>query len=85
MVGKVVVGVLQGRISRARWAAGQKYLVQQGSASSRPEPPVADAKGDQCGMEQHSGVWSSAASAVVWSLSQLYLESCVFHPSGSFR
>ena len=26
---------------------------------SRPEPPAADAKGDQRGVGQHSGVWSS--------------------------
>ena len=44
---------------------------------------MADAKGDQHGVEQHSGVWSSVVSAVVWSLPQLYLESGVFHPSGS--
>ena len=31
--------------------------------SSRAEPAVADGKGDQRGMEQHSGVWSSAVSA----------------------
>ena len=45
---------------------------------------MADAKGDQCGVEQHSGMWSSAVSAVVWSLPQLYLESGILHPSGSF-
>ena len=50
---------------------------------SRAEPPAADAKGDQHGMEQHSGVRSSAVSAVVWSLPQLYLESGGLHPSGS--
>ena len=43
--------------------------------SSRAEPPVADAKGDHHDMEQHSGVWSSAVSAVVWNLPQLDLES----------
>ena len=52
--------------------------------SSRAESPAADAKGDQRGMEQYSGVWSSAVSTVVWSLPQLYLESGVLHPSGSF-
>ena len=36
--------------------------------SSRAEPLAADAKGDQHGVEQHSGVWSSAVSAVFWSL-----------------
>ena len=45
---------------------------------------VADAKGDLRGMEQHPGVWSSAVSAVVSNLPQLYLESGVLHPSGSF-
>ena len=30
---------------------------------------MANAKGDQRGMEQHAGVWSLAVSAVVWSLS----------------
>ena len=34
-------------------------------------------------MDQHSGVWNSAVSAVVWKLPQLYLESGVLH-SGSF-
>ena len=41
---------------------------QQGRCSpqpSRAELLVANAKGDQRGMEQHSGVWSSAVSAVV--------------------
>ena len=52
--------------------------------SSRAEPPEADAKGDLCGMEQHSGVWNSAVSAVVSNLLQLYLESGVLHPSGLF-
>ena len=51
------------------WAAGQtKSSVQWVGASS--------------GTEQHSAVWSSAVSAVVWSLPQLYLESGVVHPSG---
>ena len=53
--------------------------------SSRADPPLADAKGDQCGLEQHSGVWSSAVAAVVWSLPQLYLESGGLHPSVSFQ
>ena len=57
---------------------------RQSPQSSRAEPLVADAKGDQRGVEQHSGVWSSAVSAVVWKLLQLYLESGVFHLSGSF-
>ena len=43
-MGKEVVSVLQGRISRARWTVGQmKSSVQEA------EPPVADAKGDQHG------------------------------------
>ena len=33
-------------------------------------------------MEQHSGEWSSAVSAAVWSLPQLYLENSVLHPLG---
>ena len=37
----------------------------QSQVGSRAEPPVANAKGDQCGVEQCSGVWSSAVSAVV--------------------
>ena len=79
-VSKGVVSILQGRISGVRWAAGQmKSSVQQGRASG------GDAKGDQSGVEQHSGVWSSAVSAVVWSLPQLYLESGVLHPSGSLH
>ena len=41
-----------------------------------------DAKGDQRGVGQHSGVWSSAVLAVVWSLPQLCLGSSVLHPSG---
>ena len=44
---------------------------------------MADAKGDQHGMEQHSGVWSSALSSGL-GLTQLYLESGVLYPSGSF-
>ena len=31
-------------------------------------------------MEQHSGVWNSAVSAVVWKLPQLYLENGVYPP-----
>ena len=34
-------------------------------------------------MEQHSGVWSLAVSAVAWSLPQLYPESGVLHRSGT--
>ena len=48
--------------------------------SSRAEPLVADAKGEQ----QHSGVWSSSVSAVVWNLPQSYFESGALHYSGSF-
>ena len=57
---------------------------RQSPKSNRAEPLAADAKGDQRGMEQHFGVWSSAVSAVVWTLLQLYLENCVLIPSGSF-
>ena len=39
---------------------------------------MADAKGDQCGMEQLSGVWSLAGSAVAWNLPQLYLQSGMY-------
>ena len=49
-----------------------------------PQSSRANAKGDQCGEEQNSGVWSSAISAVVWSLPQLYFESSMLHPSGYF-
>ena len=42
-------------------------VLQEGSpVGSRAESPAADAEGDQHGVEQHSGVWSSAVSAVVW-------------------
>ena len=75
---KGVVSVLQARISRAKWAPGQTS-----PQSSRVEPLVANAKEDQHDMEQQSGVWSSALSAVVWNLPQLYLESGVLHTSGS--
>ena len=50
---------------------------QQGRTSA------ADANRDQCGLEQHCGVWSLAVLAVVWSLPQLYLESGIPHSSGS--
>ena len=75
-MGKGVVSVFQRRISGARWAAGG----QTKSSVQQAEPPVADAKGDQRGMGQHSGVWSSAVSAVVWNLPQLYLENGVHPP-----
>ena len=48
---------------------------QQGRQSpqpSRAEPPAADAKGDLPGVEQHSGVWGTAVSAVVWRPPQLH-------------
>ena len=79
MVGKGVVSILQGRVSRARWAAGQmKSSVQQSRALS-----------GQC---RGRSAWHGAAlwcvdlavSAVVWSLPQLYLESGILHHSGSF-
>ena len=60
---------------------GQQY--RRSPQSSRAEPPAPDAKGDQRGVGQHSGVWSSAVSAVVWSLPQLYLGSGILHFSGS--
>ena len=47
--------------------------------SSRAELPVADVKGDQCGVEQHSGVWSSWCGTC---LSYTH-ESNVLFPSGS--
>ena len=76
-MGNGVISVLQGRISGARGAAGQtKSSVQQG------KPLEADDKGDRHDMEQHSGEWSSAVSAAVWSLPQLYLENGVLHPLG---
>ena len=56
---------------------------RQSPQSSRAEPLVADAKGDQCGMEQNHGVWSSAVWAMAWSLPQLYLESSGLHLYGS--
>ena len=78
-----------------QWARGSSASGKEGSLdpggqqgrrspqSSRAKPLATDAKGDQHGMGQHPGVWSSAVSAVVWSLPQLYLGSCVLHPSGS--
>ena len=57
---------------------------RQSPPSIRAEPLVADAKGGQRGVEQPSGVWGWADSAVVWSLPQLYLESGGLCPSGSF-
>ena len=57
--------------------SGEKSSVPQGKAFT------VNAKEDQCGMEQHSGVWSSAVSAVVWSLPHLHVGSCVLHPPGS--
>ena len=38
---------------------------RQSSQSSSAQPLAADAKGGQHGVEQHSGVWSSAVSAEV--------------------
>ena len=57
---------------------------RQSPPSIRAEPLVADAKGGQSDVEQPSGVWGWADSAVVWSLPQLYLESGGLCPSGSF-
>ena len=57
---------------------------RQSPQSSRAEPLAVNVKGDQQGMEQPSGVWSSAIWTVVWSLPQLYLESGAINPSGSF-
>ena len=80
----------------AQWARESPASCKEGSSepsgrqgrrcpqSNRAESPAADAKGDQCGMEQHSGVGSSAVSTVMWSLPQLYLESCILDLSGSF-
>ena len=66
-------GSLEPRGQQDRWSP----------QSRRAEPPAADARGDQHGVEQHSGVWSLVVSAVVWSLPQLYLEGGIPHPSGS--
>ena len=41
----------------------QSQVGRQSPQSSRAEPPVASAKGDQHGVEHPSGVWSSAVSA----------------------
>ena len=41
--------------------------------SSAAEPPAANAKGHQRGVEQPSGVWGLAISAVVWSPPPLHL------------
>ena len=45
---------------------------RQSPQSSRTGTLAVDAKGDQHGVEQPSGVWSLAVSAVVWKLPQLY-------------
>ena len=44
------------------------------------EPLATNAKGHQLGVKQPAGVWSSAVSAVVWSLPQLYLQIGVLRP-----
>ena len=43
------------------------------SGSRGAELLAANATGDQHGMKPHCAVWSSAVSAVAWSLPQLYL------------
>ena len=69
MVGKGAVSILQGKGARARWAAEQgkgaraRWVAEQSPQSSRAEPPEADAKGDQCGMEQHWCVEISCLSS----------------------
>ena len=72
-------GSLQCLARKALWSqvgsGADEVLTPAGSAS------LGNAKGDQRGMQQHSGVWSTAVSAVARSLPQLYLESGV--PSGS--
>ena len=80
----------------AQWARESSISCKEGSPepgghqgrqspqSSRTELLMDNAKGDQRGMEQLSGVWSSAVSTVMWSLPQLYLESCILDLSGSF-
>ena len=42
-----------------------QQMSKRSSQSSGAEPPAAQESGDQQGVEQHLGVWSSAASAVV--------------------
>ena len=77
----------------AQWQGSWQHLVRKSrshrwervwSESSGLEPLAADAKGDQCGMEQHAGVRSSALSAVVWSLPQWHLDSGGLHRLGLF-
>ena len=66
----------------AWWARSHQHLArenlwsQMGSRADEVISPAgrassSNATGDQCGVEQHSGVWSSAVTAVVWSLPQL--------------
>ena len=75
----------------AQWAressvSCKEGLPEPGGQQDRRSPQCSRAEpADQRGMEQPSGVWSSAVSAVVWNLPQLYLESGVLHPSGSFQ
>ena len=80
---------------RVQWARELSASCREGSLepggqqgrtspqSSRAEPLTINAKGDQCDMKEHFGVWSSAVSAVVWSLPQLYLGSGILYFSGS--
>ena len=49
-----------------------KSSVQQG------RPLVANVKGDQRGIKQHSDTWNSAVIAVVWNSPQIHLESPPF-------
>ena len=73
---KGVVSVLQGRISRARWVAGQTSPSPAGQGLWWPMPRKIRA------VRKSTLVWSSAVSAVVWSLPELYLESGALHPLG---
>ena len=54
------------------------------SSVQQAEPPVANAKGDQCGMGQQSGVWNLAVSAVVWSLPHYTLKVVYTPPFWAF-
>ena len=81
---------------RARWARKLSASCKEGFPShvgNRVDEVLRPAgkrlwwlmpKGDQHGMEQLCGVWSSAVSAVLWSLPQLYLERGVLLPSEPF-
>ena len=45
---------------------------RQSPQSSRAKPLAATAKGDQCGVEQHSGLWSFSVACLSYTLKVVY-------------